>query len=182
MRERCVRVNIYVNGIKIEDESCLEGLKASDVQFIDMLHNPKLLENENSSFSLKGADAWANDSEQVFEDEWGQSIHITTSRLNRGRFVESTPDLVHVVPLGYVEQAEFYAPKYLSAESREIVNSDKRSTIHWVPSLRLNEQGEAALTFYTADRPSTYTIVIEGVTTDGTACRYTRRIKGRRVL
>ena len=44
-------------------------------------------------------------------------------------------------------------------------------------NIRLNEKGEAGLSFYTADRPSTYTVVIEGITDDGKACRYVKQIR-----
>lgn len=56
-----------------------------------------------------------------------------------------------------------------------------RSTIYWTPDLRLNEQGETALSFYTADRSSNYTVLIEGVTAEGIVCRYVKQIKGKRV-
>ena len=47
----------------------------------------------------------------------------------------------------------------------------------WEPNIRLNEKGEIGLSFYTADCPSTYTIVIEGITDDGKVCRYVKQIK-----
>lgn len=181
---QCVRVNIYVDGVKIENENNLEKLQASDVQFIDMLNNPQLMANEKASsdFMQHREYVWNRNDEAGFRDMYGQTIQITTSRLNRGRFVESLPHVLHVVPLGYAEQAEFYSPKYPTLESKKIMDSDMRSTIHWVPDLHLNEQGETALSFYTADRPSNYTVLIEGITTEGRVCRSVKRIKGRRVL
>ena len=181
---QCVRVNIYVDDVKVQNENNLEKLKASDVRFIDMLNNPKLSEEERllSHWVQNVEHAWSSDNEQRYRDTYGQSIQITTARLNRGRFVESLPHIAHVVPLGYAKQAEFYSPKYSTEESRKIVNSDIRSTIHWVPDLHLNEQGEALLSFYTVDRPSSYTVLIEGVTTEGRVCRCVKRIKGKDVL
>lgn len=181
---RCVRVNVFVDGVKIEDENNLEKLQASDVQFVDMLNNPDLREGENvlSSFARNRKHAWSIDNDSEYKEMYSQSIQITTSRLNRGRFVESLPHVLHVVPLGYAEQAEFYSPRYPTSESRKVKDSDMRSTIYWVPDLELNEQGETAVSFYTADRPSDYTVLIEGVTTEGVVCRYVKQIKGRRVF
>ncbi|WP_294585558.1 hypothetical protein [uncultured Bacteroides sp.] len=180
---QCARVSVFVDGVKVENENNLEKLQASDVQFIDMLNNPELRAEENtlSNFARNRKHAWSIDDDSEYKDLYSQSIQITTSRLNRGRFVESLPHVLHVVPLGYAEQAEFYSPRYPTSESRKVIDSDMRSTIYWTPDLRLNEQGETALSFYTADRSSNYTVLIEGVTTEGIVCRYVKQIKGKRV-
>lgn len=181
---RCVRVNVFVDGVKIEDENNLEKLQASDVLFVDMLNNPDLSTKEDalSNFTRNRKQAWSGDDDAEYKDMYSQSIQITTSRLHRGRFVESLPHMLHVVPLGYAEQAEFYSPRYPTSESRKVRDSDLRSTIYWVPDLKLNEKGETALSFYTADRSSNYTVLIEGITTEGVVCRCVKQIKGRRVF
>lgn len=61
-----------------------------------------------------------------------------------------------------LENAEFYVPKYPTEKSRKIINSDKRTTIHWELNIHLNKKGEAGLSFYTAD---------------GKACRYVKQIR-----
>jgi hypothetical protein len=72
-----------------------------------------------------------------------------------------------VMPLGYLTPAEFYSPRYETADSREIGPPDLRTTIYWNPDVKVSSDGEALLDFYTADNPSDYTLLIEGLTTDG---------------
>ena len=105
-----------------------------------------------------------------------QRIYITTFLYN-GFVPMDAPSVSRVGYLSYAENATFYAPKYPTEKSREIIDSDNRTTIHWEPNLRLNENGETVISFYTADLPSTYTAVIEGITTDGKVCRFVKRIK-----
>ena len=105
-----------------------------------------------------------------------QKIYIRTY-LSQGILESSVPSVARVGYLSYAPDAKFYAPQYATPESRKIVNSDKRSTLYWEPDIRLNDKGEVGFSFYTADRPSTYTVVIEGITTDGKACRYVKTIR-----
>lgn len=172
--ERCARAHVYVDGLKVEDEDNLKRIKASDVSSVDLSVTSGTVDDEAFLHS-----AWKDEEpgDELAEKDERHGIHITTSRLNRGRFVESLPHLVRVVPLGYAEQAEFYAPKYLTPDSRKNIGSDMRSTVHWIPVLPLNDEGEAVFSFYTADRHSSYTVVIEGITTQGKVCRFVRTIK-----
>ncbi len=75
------------------------------------------------------------------------------------------PYIKQIMPLGFQKPAEFYAPKYDTPVQN--IKPDLRTTIHWQPSLTTDEMGKASFRFYTADAPSTYTVVIEGVTDDG---------------
>ena len=78
---------------------------------------------------------------------------------------KKTPYIKKIMPLGFQKPAEFYAPKYNTPA--QTTKPDLRTTIHWQPSLATDEKGMASFSFYTADAPSTYTVVIEGVTDDG---------------
>jgi hypothetical protein len=69
-------------------------------------------------------------------------------------------------PLGYQKTVEFYSPKY--QYQGDNASSDKRSTIYWSPSVKL-EDGRAAVEFYTSDLVNTtYTVNCEGLTPAGT--------------
>ena len=76
-----------------------------------------------------------------------------------------TSYIKHIMPLGFQKPAAFYAPKYDTPALN--TKPDLRTTIHWEPNLTTDEEGNATFSFYTADTPSTYTVVIEGVTEDG---------------
>jgi TonB-dependent SusC/RagA subfamily outer membrane receptor len=72
-----------------------------------------------------------------------------------------------VSPLGYRLPVEFYSPRYDTPEARNSALPDLRSTIYWKPDAILDSAGRTSLNFYTADSPSTYSVVIEGITDEG---------------
>jgi hypothetical protein len=72
-----------------------------------------------------------------------------------------------VIPLGYQQPLEFYAPKYDTQTALQSPLPDLRSTIYWKPDGIADLDGKASFDFYTADSPSTYSVIIEGVMPDG---------------
>lgn len=66
-------------------------------------------------------------------------------------------------PIGYQQHVEFYSPAYETEEQRKNRIPDLRSTIYWNPCIKTDSAGIAHLSFYSADSPSHYGIVIEGV-------------------
>jgi len=78
--------------------------------------------------------------------------------------------------LGFNRYKSFYSPKYVTDEERKSLVPD-RTTIYWQTQLRTDEKGNASVHFYTADRPSYYTIIIEGITDKGVPCRYEHLLK-----
>lgn len=67
---------------------------------------------------------------------------------------------------GYSKTREFYAPKYTTGNADQ-KKPDLRTTIHWEPNIQTGADGKAEVTFYTADRATTYRAVLEGLTPDG---------------
>ena len=68
---------------------------------------------------------------------------------------------------GFAYPAEFYSPDY----SKQVPSDDKkdyRRTLYWNPNLKLNEEGEAAVTFYNNSRTSVLSVDAEGQAGDGT--------------
>ena len=49
----------------------------------------------------------------------------------------------------------------------EHVKPDIRSTLFWEPSITIDEEGQATLSFYTSDQPGTYAVRVEGLTEEG---------------
>ena len=76
---------------------------------------------------------------------------------------------------GYRRPVEFYSPKYETREQREAIAPDLRTTIYWKPDIWLSN-GEAEFEFYTADNLGSYSVVIEGVTTEGEIIRQVEQI------
>ena len=63
---------------------------------------------------------------------------------------------------------KFYQPRYLAKTDGKNF-TDLRSTIAWEPNIITNKNGEASFTFFAADKPTTYTITLEGSDLNGSA-------------
>jgi hypothetical protein len=88
-------------------------------------------------------------------------IEITT-RSGHGPIIDNTPGMYLYKPLAISWPKQFYKPKYLVTDTTKR-SPDLRSTISWEPNIITDEDGMATLWFYAADKPSTYTITVEGV-------------------
>ena len=102
-------------------------------------------------------------------------VAITTKR---GRVipVTSSVNMAKVELLGYQEPMEFYSPKYETSSEKAISKPDLRTTIYWKPDMIIKD-GKAALSFYTADTETSYSIVLEGVSSRGVLFRKVRPLK-----
>ena len=65
-------------------------------------------------------------------------------------------------PLGWQKPAKFYSPKYDTPESKKSKVDDNRITLYWNPAVKLDENGEATISFYTSDSDTQYRIEVEG--------------------
>lgn len=120
---------------------------------------------------IKGAQASIFGSEGMYG-----VISIITRQTNR-----KIPNeyIVKVVTLlGHQQPVEFYSPQYNIKEAMP-KGQDLRKTIYWKPDLETNENGEANISFYSADLPTTYTVVVEGVDSDGNIVRHIDRIRSK---
>jgi uncharacterized protein (DUF2147 family) len=66
---------------------------------------------------------------------------------------------------GYYDARVFYKPLY---DGKNLNMVDKRTTIHWEPSVVTDANGMATVTFYNADPKNTIRVVVQGVTEKGT--------------
>lgn len=78
--------------------------------------------------------------------------------------MKQTPGTYLYKPLAFSLPRKFYSPKYVNKDAAGI---DIRSTIYWEPNIITDEKGEATVTFYSADQPASYTIVMEGSDMNG---------------
>jgi hypothetical protein len=120
-------------------------LIASDVAHVDVLTST----NNLSAYGIDG----------------GGGVIAIYTRTGKRNAPKDEPYIKRIMPLGFQKPVEFYAPKYDTPDNDS--KPDLRTTIHWLPSLSTDETGKASFQFYTADSPSTYSVVIEGVTNNG---------------
>ncbi len=88
-------------------------------------------------------------------------IEITT-RGGKGPFMSATPGTYLYKPLAYTLPKKFYRPRYTVKNSTVALGSDLRSTIHWEPHIVTDSTGRAVVSFYSADKPGSYSIIIQG--------------------
>ncbi|MDR0795593.1 MAG: TonB-dependent receptor, partial [Tannerella sp.] len=108
----------------------------------------------------------------------GGVISITTrSGISPDIPRETKKNIAIIEPLGYQKPVEFYAPKYDTPELKGYDIPDYRTTIFWKPDLFVSYDGKASFEFYTSDSPTTYSVVIEGISDDDRIIRQVERIK-----
>jgi TonB-dependent SusC/RagA subfamily outer membrane receptor len=106
------------------------------------------------------------------------AISITTRRGNNNEELgRSGFNYTSLSPLGFQKPVEFYSPKYETPQSKHLGNPDYRTTIFWKPDIIVPEEGKASFEFYTSDFPTTYSVIIEGLSIDGKIIRQVEKIK-----
>lgn len=86
------------------------------------------------------------------------------------------PSIDNIIPLGYQLPLEYYSPVYETPEQVNSPTPDLRTTIFWKPNLQFSEEGEAEIEFYSADSPTTYQVIGEGISDDGQLIRFEKEI------
>jgi len=107
----------------------------------------------------------------------GGAISITTKIGGGSEINNKALNIAVLFPLGYQAPVEFYSPKYDTPDSKYLSNPDYRTTIFWKPDIVINGDEEAKFNFYTSDIPSTYSVVIEGLSNDGRIIRRVEKIE-----
>lgn len=88
-----------------------------------------------------------------------------TTRSGKGPWIPNLKGTLVYRPLPIYVPKEFYSPKYTVNKNSTL--PDLRSTLFWDANVVTDENGKVKLSFYTADKPSTYTIKIEGTDLNG---------------
>ena len=85
-----------------------------------------------------------------------------------------TPGIVNIKPKGFNKAKEFYSPRY---DVPGIGNQlpDLRSTVYWNPKIKTFASGRASFSFFNADGPGNYKVVVEGINAAGELARQVYR-------
>ncbi len=70
-------------------------------------------------------------------------------------------------PVGYEQTVEFYSPVYATQKEKDSTVRDLRTTIYWNPNVQVDSSGSAKISFYSADFPTQYGVILEGVSSEG---------------
>jgi len=131
----------------------LEYFTAEDIKGFELMKYGKY------SFS------YINEFEETVPRPQYSWIEITT-RSGKGPFMKPVPGTYLFRAMPFAGTKQFYSPKY-SAKNTTSTLTDLRSTIHWEPDILTDAEGKAVVSFYSADRPGTYSIIIEGSDMNG---------------
>ena len=75
------------------------------------------------------------------------------------------PNVSVMMPLGYQKPAKYYSPVYETAVQKRS-REKMRATLYWNPNLKVKE-GRGNLEFYTSDHKVPYTVLFQGVSSEG---------------
>ncbi|MDR0710909.1 MAG: TonB-dependent receptor plug domain-containing protein [Prevotellaceae bacterium] len=150
---------IYVDGAEIDEEA----LKEIPVEVVDEIE------------VVKSAQA------AIFGSRGGNGVILITTKSGfEQKYVASARfNVKTIMPLGYQEAKEFYVPPYETSLQRNDAAPDLRTTLYWNPNVVASEEGKAEVSFYAADAPKSYAVVIEGLTSDGRLIHAVEKIYGR---
>ncbi|MFP5082205.1 hypothetical protein ACHFIZ_17910, partial [Pedobacter sp. JCM 36344] len=92
------------------------------------------------------------------------ALFIYTNRgLQRKQY---NPSIANISPKGFNKAKEFYTPRY-DRPGGENTLPDYRSTIYWNANLKTYSTGKASLSYFNADGPGNYKVVVEGINAEG---------------
>lgn len=104
-------------------------------------------------------------------------IMITTKRGNGFSQKIADYNIKEVSLLGYQKPVAFYSPKYETLARKADAKPDLRTTLYWNPSIETDASGTSRFEFYSADSPSVYSVVIEGVDLEGRIVHVVEKIR-----
>jgi hypothetical protein len=178
-------VKFYIDGISITD--IYANTPGEVLSYSDGFINLTNYLNSNSAQDIKGievniSDKYAGTYFSTYAGEYISSlspddyafIEITT-RSGHGPTIDNTPGMYLYKPLPISWPKQFYKPKYPVKDTANHLQ-DLRSTIDWEPNVTTDASGEAKVWFYSADKPSTYTVTIEGADMNGNLGYKTQQI------
>ncbi|MEJ7558492.1 MAG: hypothetical protein WKF66_09315 [Pedobacter sp.] len=102
------------------------------------------------------------------------ALFIYTRRgLQKKQYV---PNVANISPKGFNKAREFYTPRYDRPGSENTL-PDYRSTVYWNANLKTYSTGKASFSYFNADGPGNYKVIIEGINAEGELGREVYRYK-----
>jgi hypothetical protein len=152
-----IRLEKYFTGslydYYLDVKGYLDYYTAEDIKGIEVLTSTKYTSKYVTEHLGPGASTFS----------WA-FIEITT-RSGMGPYMRKTPGVYVYKPLPFSIPKQFYRPRYSLKDT--LNGTDMRSTIHWEPDIVTDTAGNANISFFSADKPSRYTIIVQGTDLNG---------------
>lgn len=158
-------IGAYPNAAFIEMRNYLKTHTAEDIKGMEIMHSTRYAAAYFARYD-PGDIRMAALEHNINIGQSDISFVEITTRSGHGPLIDNSPGLYLYKPLPISYPKEFYKPKY-AVEDTTAHLPDLRSTIDWEPNITTDANGEARVWFYAADKPSTYTIIIEGTDMNG---------------
>lgn len=154
-------VNFIIDGVFISKlllpvDLFMEYLTAEDIKGIEIMYSAKYALAYDPYFIAK---------EALLPDRYVPIYLEITTYSGNGAFMKKVPGMYIYKPIPFSLPKQFYRPKYMAKST--ITGTDQRSTIHWEPNIVTDTAGKAMVSFYSADKPVRYTIIIQGTDLNG---------------
>lgn len=136
----------------------LEYFTAEDITGIEVMSRTQFARNYDISFE--------KDRERGGRSNAIAYLEITT-RAKKGPFMQVTPGTYLFKTLPFSVAKEFYSPKYTIKSKSTAPGTDLRSTIFWAADVETDKEGKATVSFFSADKATDYTAIVEGTDMTG---------------
>ncbi len=149
-------VILRIDGVFAGTERMMEGgLKASDIKGVELMTSYNL----GLPYALAARMLNYNPDCVCF-------LEITTYS-DHGANLIPTPGRYTYRPIPVSLPEQFYRPRYTVKNSSIAMGTDLRSTIHWEPNVITDKDGKATVSFFSADMPTDYNLILEGTDLNG---------------
>ncbi len=138
---------LLIDGVPMSDLSAANTINPNDVESIEVL--------KGTSAAIYGVQG-ANGVIAIYTRRGSDNLSSTLPR----------EGIVNYVALGYYKAREFYSPDYTKTPPKT-PKPDMRSTIYWNGQIKTDPLGRAKIVFHTADAPTRYRLVAEGLSLAG---------------
>lgn len=126
--------------------SYLNSIPSTTIDSIEVLTGP-----EAASYGMDGA----------------RGVILVTTGAGRSNNLQTLAALKSFVVKGFYRDEVFPTPDYSTWGARHSKSPDERRTIYWNSNIVTDKKGKATVEFYSADAPTTYVGIINGITTNG---------------
>lgn len=157
----------YVSGIKIDP---LNTLTTSDIRGVEIMYSPKYVHNYDARYIIPTDPDFLKKRKRP-----AAYIEITTKR-ETTLWEQQKSGVYLYTPIPFTWPKEFYSPRY-GIKALSSNSLDLRSAVYWEPNVDMETKGQGLVTFYAADRPGVYTVIVEGSDMKGHLGYATTKVK-----
>ena len=150
-------VNFFIDGVKSNVADNMTYLSAEDIKGIEIMNSTKYAMAYDPDYTRK-----------LFGRDSNIPIYLeVTTYSGNGAYMKKIPGTYLYRPIPFTLPKQFYRPRYTIQNSTLAMGTDMRSTLHWEPNFTTNANGKATISFYAADKPADYSVIIEGTDMEG---------------